>query len=171
MNPFDRMGNRRSAISLGECQAALAAAQQGAAELQEKYLRATAALANVRKQSERDAAARIAERVRSFSARMIEVADNLERALAHTTEDDALYPGVRATLQQLQAALRQEGVESIPVQKGALFDPAHHEAISGYAADVAHDTVAEVVQTGYTLDGQLLRPARVVVAHPPRDGA
>jgi molecular chaperone GrpE len=162
------MGRRGGGMSLGECQAELSAARQESAELHDKYVRAVAALENKRKQAERDTTARVAERVRSYSARMIEVADNLERALSHAAAGDALYPGVRATLQQLQAALRQEGVEPLVVTPGAPFDPQLHEAISGYAADVAHDTVAEVTQAGYTLERQLLRPARVVVAHPPR---
>ena len=168
MTEFDRMAARRPIMSLGECQMALEASRQEVADLRDKYLRTAAALENKRKQAERDTAMRVAERVRVYSARMIEVADNLERALAHSGGGDPLYPGVRATLQQLHAALRQEGVEPIVVAEGAPFDPQVHEAIAGYAADVARDTVAEVTQTGYTLDGLLLRPARVVVAHPPR---
>ncbi len=155
-------------MSLGECQVALQAAQQEVAELRDKYLRATAAIGNTRKQPERDAATRINERVRSFSLRLLDVADNLERALAHAPEGDALRPGVQATLQQLRSALRQEGVTPILVEPGIAFDPQYHEAIAGHAADVAHDTVVEVTQTGYTFDGQVLRPARVVVVTPTR---
>ncbi len=56
-------------------------------------------------------------------------------------------------------------------QPGAAFDPHQHEAIAGHAADVAHDTVVDVAQNGYTFEGQVLRPARVVVATPaPTDG-
>jgi molecular chaperone GrpE len=167
MSAYDRRGERGRAISLGECQAALAAAQREVDELREKYVRAAAALENKRKQTERDIALRVAERVRSFGGRIIEVADNLERALAHAEADDPLYAGVLATLQQLQTALQQEGVEPIPARGGVPFDPRLHEAISGYAADVARETIAEVTQTGYLLDGQVLRPARVVVAYPP----
>ena len=155
-------------MSLGECQAALANAQRETEDLRDKYLRTASALENKRKQTERDIMARIADRVRAYSERMIEVADNLERALSHAAADDPLYPGVRATLQQLQTALRQEGVEPMSVQAGVPFDPQKHEAISGFVADVSQDTVSEVTQTGYTLDGQVLRPARVVVASPPR---
>jgi molecular chaperone GrpE len=166
MTVYNRMHIPGSAMSLGECQAALAAAQRETDELREKYLRTAAALENKRKQTERDIAARVAERMRGFGARMIEVADNLERALSHAASDDPLLPGVRATLQQLQSALRQEGVEPIVVHEGAPFDPRLHEAIAGFASDVTQDTVAEITQSGYTLDGQLLRPARVVVAYP-----
>ncbi|MDQ5854553.1 MAG: nucleotide exchange factor GrpE [Chloroflexota bacterium] len=155
-------------MSLGECQVALQAAQQEVAELRDKYLRAAASLENARRQAERDAAARVTDRLRQFSLRLLDVADNLERALQHAPEGDALRPGVEATLQQLRTALRHEGVTPIPVEPGAAFDPRYHEAISGYPGDVAHDTVVEVSQTGYTFDGQVLRPARVVVAMPAR---
>jgi molecular chaperone GrpE len=153
-------------MSLGECQAALEAARQEAAELHNKYLRAAAEIENARKRAERDAGAQVARRLRDFSTRLLDVADNLERALAHAPAGDALRPGVQATLQQLQAALRQEGVEAIPVAVGAPFDPQIHEAVGGHPADVERERVAEVTQTGYTFDGQLLRPTRVIVALP-----
>jgi molecular chaperone GrpE len=156
-------------MSLGECQAALEAARDEAAELRDKYMRAAAETENARKRAERDAAALVGRRLRDFSARLLEVADNLERALAHAPAGDALRPGVEATLKQLQSALRQEGVEPIAVAPGAPFDPQLHEAIAGYPADVERETVAEVTQAGYTYDGQLLRPARVVVALPSRE--
>jgi len=113
-------------MSLGECQVALAAARQETDELRDKYMRAVADSENIRKRAERDAAAQIARRMRNFSARLIEVADNLERALAHAPQGDPLRPGVQATLEQLQAALRQEGVQPIPVQVGTAFDPQYH---------------------------------------------
>lgn len=153
-------------MSLGECQAALADARQEAAQFQEQYLRAAAVIESTRRQAERDTAARIAERVRSFSTRLIDVADNLERALAHAPVGDALRPGVEATLQQLLSALRQEGVTPIAVEPGVAFDPQYHEAVAGRAAAVEQDTVLEVTQTGYNFNGQVLRPARVIVATP-----
>jgi molecular chaperone GrpE len=151
-------------MSLGECQMELDAAREEADELRLKYLRAEAANENTRKQAERDSASRIAAHTRSFSAQLLEVVDNLERALKHAPEGDALRPGVQATLQQLLAALRGQGVTPIAVQPGAIFDPHVHEAIAGEPGDVPQDTVVEVAQNGYTIDGQLLRPARVVVA-------
>lgn len=166
MNRNDRGAGRGSAMSLGECQAALDEARETAAQFQNQYLRAAAAIEQTRRQAERDTAARIAERMRGFSTRMLDVADNLERALAHAAGDDALRPGVQATLQQLLAALQHEGVTPIATQPGAAFDPQYHEAIAGQPADVAHDTVLEVTQTGYLLNGQVLRPTRVVVATP-----
>ena len=170
MSINDRGRNQAPAMSLGECQAALAAAREEAAELRDKYLRAAATIENTRKLAERDASARVSQRMQGFSRRLLEVADNLERALVHAPEGDALRPGVQATLQQLQATLRQEGVTPIPLEVGAPFDPHRHEAVAGHEADVDRETVAEILQTGYMFDGQVLRPARVVVAFPARAG-
>jgi len=159
-------------MSLGECQAELAAAREQAAALQDKYLRAAAAIEQTRKQAEREAQARVAQRVRGFGLRLLEVADNLERALQHAPQGDALRPGVEATLRQLQTALSQEGIAPIPVQPGEPFDPQLHEAIAGQPALVARDTVLAVSQAGYIFEGHVLRPARVIVATPiaERDG-
>ncbi|MCU0493804.1 MAG: nucleotide exchange factor GrpE [Chloroflexaceae bacterium] len=155
-------------MSLGEAQAALLAAQEQVAELNDKYLRAAAAVENARKQGEREATQRMGQRLRSFATGLIEVADNLERALMHAPPDDPLRTGVQATYQQLQVALASEGITPITVAPGDPFDPHRQEAISGQEADVEQDTVSAVLQTGYVVDGQVLRPARVIVAHPRR---
>ena len=76
---------------------------------------------------------------------------------------------MQATLQQLEAVLRQEGVNRIDVEPGMPFDPLIHEAIGTEAGNVDQPTVAEVVQNGYMFDGQVLRPARVTVLTPERE--
>jgi len=114
-------------MSLGECQSKLEVVRQELAEMRDKYLRVAATTDNTRKQAERNAAVRANERVRSFSLSLLEVVDNLERALQHASLDDALRPGVEATRQQLLAALRQEGVVPLPTQPGAAFDPQIHK--------------------------------------------
>jgi len=159
---------RERAISLGECQAALASAERQLIELNDKYLRAVAANENARKQAERDTAQQAQQHLAAFALRLLEVADNLERALAHATDDDPLRAGVQATFQQLQAALSQEGIQPIQVEVGAPFDPHRHEAIGAQPADVDQDTIAAVTQAGYSFNGLVLRPARVVVAMPRR---
>ncbi len=166
MSGYDRYRRRGPAMSIGECQAALEAARQETAELRESYLRVVAALENARKQTERDVAARISDRMRKMALSLLEVADNLERALHFATIEDALRPGVEATLRQLQTVLRQEGVTLIEVKPGEQFDPRLHEAVAGAPASVLRDTVAKVIQTGYMFEDQILRPARVIVALP-----
>jgi molecular chaperone GrpE len=151
-------------------QAALRRALQHAAEYEEKYVQAEAAARQAREQTEQAAEARTTERLRDFAARLLDVADNLERALRYTTDDNPLAQGVQATLQQLYTTLRQEGIEPLDVQPGAAFDPRWHEAVEVVEAPAggsAEATVQAVQQQGYTAAGQLLRPARVVVARPP----
>jgi molecular chaperone GrpE len=113
-----------------------------------------------RERIERRAELRIREeRVRLLN-RLLTVADNLERALRHADDNDPLRAGIELTLDDLRLQLAQEGVA--PIQAlGQPFDPNLHEAVAVDGS--GGEEVVEVVQTGYTLHGELLRPARVVV--------
>lgn len=166
MSTDDTAFERAQAMRPEQYEAALAAARQEQADLRDKYLRAVAAMENVRKQATRDAEQRVGQRLRGLYARLLEVVDNLERALRFAAEHDPLAPGVRATLQQLLDMLRHEGVVPIEVEPGAPFDPRIHEAVESHPGDVAEMTVADVQQPGYLFEGQVLRPARVVVTRP-----
>jgi len=91
---------------------------------------------------------------------MLSVADDLERALSHADKTDPLRAGVELTLGSLLKQLRQEGVE--PIQAlGQRFDPNLHEAVASDGSGA--DQVVKVVRAGYNLDGELLRPAQVIV--------
>jgi len=127
---------------------------------QDRALRLQADAENVRKRAERRAQEQIAQEQRRILGRMLSVADNLERALAHAAPDDPLRAGVKLTLNDLLAQLAKEGVEPIEAL-GHPFDPHLHEAVSSDGS--GGDRVIKVLQTGYTLDGALLRPARVIV--------
>jgi molecular chaperone GrpE len=166
MSIDDTAFERERAMRPEKYEAALAAARQENAELRDKYLRVAAAIENTRKQAERDAEQRVSQRLRSVYTRLLEVADNLERALSYTADDDPLAPGVRATLRQLLDVLAREGVTPIQVQPGMPFDPRFHEAIETHEGDAPEAIVAAVSQSGYLFAGQVLRPARVVVMRP-----
>ncbi len=156
-------------VDVREIQAELTAARQENAELKDKYLRAAAAIENARKQAERMAAARIQNRLKDLYVRLVEVVDNLERALAYSGDDDPLAPGVRATREQLLDVLRREGVEPVELAPGAPFDPEAQEAVETREGPVSEPTVASVRMPGYTFEGRVLRPARVLVVSPKRD--
>ena len=113
---------------------------------------------------------------------LVPVLDNLERAVAasgaepaataaaadHPSEEvsarDALARGVALVLAELRMTLERAGVEAYD-PAGQKFDPAWHEALSTRAGEgVEPGTVVETLERGYRLDGQLLRPARVVVS-------
>ena len=145
-------------MSPQEYQAALDSARQENAELQDKYLRAMAASENAREQANRVAAARASQQLQQVYARLLEVANNLERALSYAAENDPLAPGVRATLRQLLELLLRAGITPIEAAPGMAFDPHFHEAIATHAGDVSAMTVAEIKQPGYMFNGRVLRP-------------
>ncbi len=96
---------------------------------------------------------------------VIEAVDNLERALeaAGGEDGDSLVSGVEMVLGGLRETLSRNGVEALD-PAGEKFDPQWHEALSTAAAEgVETGHVAEVLQKGYRLNEQLIRPARVVV--------
>jgi molecular chaperone GrpE len=95
---------------------------------------------------------------------LVPVVDNLERALAAAADEDPLKKGVELVRSDLLAALEAAGVAAFD-PTGEAFDPELHEALATRPADGAvSGTVLETAERGYRLDGQLIRPARVVVA-------
>lgn len=95
---------------------------------------------------------------------VIDAVDNLERALEAAGEGQELTAGVEMVLGGLRETLKRNGVEAVD-PKGEKFDPGRHEALSSQPAEgVESGTVVEVLQKGYTLGDQLVRPARVVVS-------
>jgi molecular chaperone GrpE len=143
-----------------EAKAEVEAEAKEQVEDKERAFEWQAELGDVRRRFERRAERQIREERWRLLHRLLTVADNLERALDHADAGDPLRAGVQLTLNDLMKQLAQEGVE--PIQTlGQPFDPHLHEAVSTDGSD--GDTVIKVLQTGYTLNGALLRPARVVV--------
>jgi molecular chaperone GrpE len=110
-------------------------------------------------------AARVRGRA-ELAARLIPAIDNLERALAAggAAEGGELTKGVAMVHADLNESLKLAGVESYD-PLGERFDPAWHEALATRAEDGTEPgAVIETLEKGYRLDGQVLRPARVVVS-------
>lgn len=152
----------------------LEAIRQEAAEYKDKYLRAAAELENTRKRLERRYADQAEEEKKRLLRNFLTVADNLERALAHSgrphsdplaAQGGSLRDGVQLTYQELQRLLSQEGVEALEAM-GQPFDPYYHEAVGTVAGDNDVETVVGQRQKGYLYRRELLRPARVEVAIP-----
>jgi molecular chaperone GrpE len=136
------------------------------AELEDSWRRTAAELDNFRKRCAKDVVrAREQERA-SVAARWLPVLDNLERALEHASSSpDPIVEGVRAVHQQALAVLADLGYPRRDDETGKAFDPAHHEAVGTVAdEELVPGTVAHVVRPGYGIDGEILRPASVVVA-------
>ncbi len=95
---------------------------------------------------------------------VIDAVDNLERALEAAGEGEGLAEGVTMVLGGLRETLSRNGVDVVD-PKGERFDPTRHEALSTQPVEGAESgTVVEVLQKGYVLGEQLVRPARVVVS-------
>jgi molecular chaperone GrpE len=149
-----------------ELHAQLETARAEIAELKDRYLRVLADMDNFRKQQERRASDRVHQEKKTLLLRIVEVMDDLDRALSYqeVADRDSLLGALRHTQAQLTAALQQEGVTSFPAT-GEAFDPHVHEAVE--RVDNSGKPEGEVVhemQKGYRFGDELLRPARVHVS-------
>ena len=151
----------------GSLQAALAAAEQRALEHRDMYMRALAELDNVRKRATRDVEQAHKYAVDRFANDLIGVKDSLELGLASDASGDALRTGTEATLTLLAKAFEKAGLAELD-PTGEVFNPEFHEAMAMVpSAEHVPNTVSQVVQKGYVLNGRLLRPARVLVTREP----
>jgi molecular chaperone GrpE len=133
---------------------------------QEKYTRLYAELENRKKRQDRLFTSRARQEKEAFLLDMLPLADNLERILDHSgkgDDEDQILNGVKMTLKAFLDALNKHNVRAIDAL-GQPFDPNLHDAV-GIVPNPAlpPGTVAHVEQKGYTLDGNVLRPARVLV--------
>jgi molecular chaperone GrpE len=153
-------------VELERLQQALAEAEERARSHWEQYLRAVADLENVRKRAQRDIEAANRYGLEKFAAELLPVRDSLELAGQNAGKADtrSLAEGQEATLKLLAKALEKIGV--VPINPhGEPFDPARHEAMLAQESATAEpNSVLQVVQPGYELNGRLLRPARVIVS-------
>jgi molecular chaperone GrpE len=124
---------------------------------------------NFRKRMTRDLAAAEARGTSRLAKELLPALDNLERALASVEASEAdeehhMTQGFRLVQSELGAALNRTGIEGF-VPHGEPFDPSEHEAVAQHPVEGAEaGTIVEVLQSGYRLNGAILRPARVIVA-------
>ncbi|WP_192035865.1 nucleotide exchange factor GrpE [Halomonas sp. YLGW01] len=135
-------------------------------EAKDQQLRAAAEAQNVRRRAEQDVDKARKFALEKFVKELLPVVDSLEKAL-EAMEDgasDAHREGVSMTLKMQIDVLGKFGVEQVDPQ-GEPFDPQFHEALTMVPSpDVEPNSVIEVMQKGYLLNGRLVRPAMVVVS-------
>src|SRR5580704_3230835 len=142
------------------------------ASLRERLMRALAETENTRRQSERRAQDAQQYAITNFARELLQVVDNLRRALGAAEGDagkgDGLIEGVAATDRVLTQILNRFGVKEVSALNQP-FDPGKHEAVMETdQTEQPPGSVAQVLENGYTLHDRLLRPARVVVAKLPQ---
>jgi molecular chaperone GrpE len=138
------------------------------AALRERLMRALAETENTRRQGERRAQDAQQYAITNFSRELLQVVDNLRRALGTAEGDagkaDGLIEGVAATDRVLTQILNRFGVKEVDALNQP-FDPDRHEAVMETdKTEQPPGSVVQVLENGYTLHDRLLRPARVVVA-------
>lgn len=151
----------------------IAAIQAENAEMKDRLLRLAADMENLRRRTAREVQDARAFAISKFAADMLNVADNLRRALEHVTEEQretadetlkTLLEGVELTERAMHATFERHGISKLEPE-GQKFDPNFHEAMFEVPnPDVPNNTVVQVVQAGYQISGRVLRPAKVGVA-------
>ena len=163
----------RAAAGADGAEALQPTAEEQVAEMKDRLLRTLAEMENLRGRTAREVEDTRKYAVTGFARDVLEVADNLGRALASVPQearetDEAvknLMLGVEMTQRSLLTALEKHKVRRVAPQKGDRFDPNLHQAMFEVPTDQhAPGTVAEVMQDGYVIADRLLRPALVGVA-------
>lgn len=145
-------------------EALLADAHKEKEEYLELARRTKADFENFRKRVAGDIQAAQARGKIEVAREVIDAVDNLERALDASEDSAGLRDGVEMVLGGLRDSLSRNGVEAVD-PKGEKFDPNKHEALSTQPVEgTGSGVVVEVLQKGYALGDQLVRPARVVVS-------
>jgi molecular chaperone GrpE len=147
--------------------------RQENAGLKDRLLRALAEMENLRRRTEREVADAKTYGIANFARDMLGVADNLRRALDHLPAEaresaDAamkgLIEGVEVTERDFLSRLTRHAVKKLEPQ-GERFDPNLHEALFEVPDEsVPAGTVAQVIESGYTIGDRVLRPAKVGVS-------
>jgi len=167
MDEFDPQNNSGddatidNEIDISVYEARIAELEGEVKQAKETTARANAETYNAQKRMEQEADKSKRFALQKFAKELLEVVDNLERAIENATSDDPVTEGVRLTHKALLDVLNRNGVEVVEPQ-GETFNADLHEAV-GIDDNAEPDTVGTVLQKGYSLNGRLLRPAMVRV--------
>lgn len=167
----------------------IAALEKETADLKDQLLRTLAEMENLRRRTEREIADARVYAVTNFAKDMVNVGDNLARAVGAVDAEaragagealTALLDGVEMTERELVKTLEKHGVRKLDPM-GEKFDPNFHQAMFEVPdTTVPSGTVVQVVQAGFKIGDRVLRPALVGVGRggpkpgsaevPPQDG-
>ena len=137
------------------------------AEERDQYLRLQAEWDNYRRRTAKERLELIDNAGKDILLGFLPVVDDCQRALQVLRDSDAAPAAIEGTeliYNKLMAYLKQRGVEPIAA-RGAAFDTDYHEAVAQFPVEdpAKKNTVLDVTQEGYTLNGNVIRYAKVVV--------
>lgn len=139
-------------------------------ELNDRHLRLAAEFTNYRRRAEAESLAVWGRAQADLVRRFLDVLDDLQRVSGldpaeESVTVESIVEGIDLVERKFLAALREVGADMVSPAEGDAFDPETMEAMMRVPAqgDAGDDTVAQVFQKGYVVDGNLVRPARVSV--------
>lgn len=138
----------------------------------DQFLRLQAEFENFRRRSLKEKQESLRFGHQNLVKDLLSAVDNLERALEHGAQNagsevKGVLDGIELVHREVLNALEKHGVTQIDAL-GKAFDPAVHEAIGQVpSAEVAANTVLQVLQKGYVIYDRMLRPSRVLVSREP----
>ena len=148
-------------------------------DLRDRLLRAVADAENTRKRAAREMKETREYAVTGFARDMLDIADNLGRALS-TLDESAradlppamanFLEGVEMTERRLHTTLERHGVKKLDPEPGEPLDPNRHQAAAQIPAEQPKGRIAHVMQPGYVIGERTLRAAMVVVSAGPPEG-
>lgn len=149
------------------------------AQVKDQALRALAEAENTRRRLEREMEEAKKYAVSGFARELLAVADNLKRAISAVTPEQReqnaelknMLIGIEATERQLMAAFEKYQVKPVD-SMGKVFDPNFHQVMFEIeSAEHPAGTILQELQSGYAIEGRLLRPALVGTAKAPAAGS
>jgi molecular chaperone GrpE len=152
-----------------------AALEAELADTKDRMLRALAEVENLRRRSAREIEEARKYAITGFARELLEVDDNLSRALESIPRRAAeeigfvktLAEGVALTQKALAACFERHQIAKVTPEIGERFDHNRHQAMFEVESDQPPGTIAQVLQPGYVIADRLLRPALVGVAKAP----
>lgn len=133
--------------------------------LKKEILYAKAETENIRRRNIEEVKKAAKYAIDKFSEEIISVKDSLESGYKVSTDNvEDFKSGIELTLKQMEVVFNKFGINEVnPLNE--LFDPNKHQSISTKESEMPVNTVIEVLQKGYELNGRLIRPALVVVSN------
>ncbi|MFO7793796.1 MAG: nucleotide exchange factor GrpE [Candidatus Nanohaloarchaea archaeon] len=156
---YEELSEEQKIEALNQMEKELDQAQEQASEWEEKAKKVKADFENFKKKQDERKEKWQHQAKEDLAEEMIEVIDNLERAILSADEDSALLQGVKMVADQLYDKLESEGLERIDAE-GEEFDPNLHKAVEKKEDG---KKVIEEKRKGYMFGDKVLREAEVVV--------
>ncbi len=133
----------------------------------ERYLRLFAEFENYKKRTGRERIELFKTASQDLMVLLLPIMDDFDRGLKEIekTEDDNLFKGVELISNKLKETLKSKGLEAVGTQKGDVFDPEIHEAITQIPSPSKNmkGKIIDVIEKGYKLGDKIIRFPKVVI--------